>query len=135
MSVSEKISIEVSEQSVAARLEGLAKESPPVTYSDFLEYFGLPRVVNRRTWSDSAVSKYFPEIDAADKRANRPLRTSMVVRKKGEKKTFPGNGYYKSLCEYREISLPITAPEKREVHKAELDRLFDYYRVDAVEPD
>lgn len=125
----------ISENKLAAYLEYLAKETMTVSYSDLQEYSDLPPLSPENRWQNSPLCKHFSALDSADKAAGRPLRTSMVVLKCSGKIPYPGNGYFKSLRKYRGIELPVTASEKREVHKAELDRLFVYYRDKAVESD
>lgn len=115
---------------VAAYLEGLAINGEPVTYSDLLEYFGLPRISKRYLWNLSPMKDIFLALDSADAKAGRPLRATMVVRKDTR---IPGNGYFRSLCGYREILIPESTLEKRELHKGELGRLAGYYRTKGVE--
>lgn len=105
-------------------LEGLAKHGTVVCYTEVAEHFRIPKT---REWKDSPLFILFGHIDQEDINALRPLRTSMVVRKVGEKKTVPSDGYFKKLSYYKNIPIAKTAAEKRRVHGIELEALKKRY--------
>jgi hypothetical protein len=122
-------------KSVGDHLENLARKRKTITYSDLLEAFDLPPVTQDYMWGQSPMPKVFGELDRHDSDNNLPLRTSVVVLKTNLKikSSVPGNGYFKTLCNYRETLLPQSINEKRKAHCEELTRLHKAYPM-ALEP-
>ncbi len=112
---------------VAIYLEDLARRGVLVTYSEILKHFGLPAMTKGHRWSDSELFKLFGQIDKQDIAAGRPLRTSSVVQKKGERKTIPSDGYFTVLCNGQDMPVPRSAPEKQRLHATQLRLLREYY--------
>lgn len=118
-------------ESVANYLANLARNRKTITYSDLLLAFDLPPITQNYRWRQSPMPKAFGLLDAYDIHNRLPLRTSVVVQKSKvkTKSPVPGNGYFKTLCHYRETPLPQSIDEKRKAHNEELVRLHRAYDI------
>lgn len=108
-------------------LEQLAKNGTVVCYSDVDDHFRISFRPSKDDWKDHPLYCLYGSLDNEDMRALRPLRTSMIVKKSGVKKTVPSAGYFKRLSEYRKMPIPKTAPKKREAHARELKAVMEHY--------
>lgn len=108
-------------------LEELARKGKRASYNELLEHFGLRKIDKDRKWKDTEIYQFFGIIESEDQRCYRPLRTSVVVLKKGDKLTVPSAGYFEILSRYRNCDVPVGMREKRALHAAELARLEAYY--------
>lgn len=101
-----------------------AQNGTIVCYSEIDEHFRIPKTYK---WKEHPLFLIYGNIDQEDINAHRPLRTSVIVHKAGEKKTVPSEGYFKKLSYYRNIPIAKTAADKRRVHAAELEALRNFY--------
>jgi hypothetical protein len=101
------------------------------TYTALVQHFGFPALSDEHRWHSSPMPRIFRDLDAEDRRLGHPLRTSVVVLKTKSTRlqSFPGAGYFKTLCAYRGVPFPKSALEKRLLHGAELKLLSKRYQT------
>jgi len=105
-------------------LELMAKAGKVIAYSDLSDHFKFPK---KMPWKDNPLYPLLGDITKADKDARRPLRISIVVKKVGEKKTIPSDGYFRTIAAYRRELIASTASEKRTIHDRELKATLANY--------
>jgi hypothetical protein len=93
-----------------------------VTYSQLCENFVIEMP---KDGSQNKLLYYLlGQIVSEDMATNRPLRTSVIVKKsKSKLPPYPNDGYFVTLCAYRHEPFPKTAAAKREMHRRELNAL------------
>ena len=109
---------------VGAYLEQLASTGMVVAYSDVSDHFRLPK---NMPWLQNPLYKVFGQLINEDINAHRPLRVSIVVQKKKDKKTIPSNSYFATIARIRNMQIPSTQAEKKIIHDTELKATMQFY--------
>lgn len=112
---------------LVAYLEELARRNAtPVTYSDVVRKFRLPKLTE--AWTSHPLARVFENLDAEDHEARRPFRTTLVVQ--AARPGIPGDGYYHSLSQRRGIKA-TSRSARLKAHRNELKALYEYWEATA----
>ena len=99
----------------------VARKRDLITYGALVNRLGLPPLDG--AWAAHPLSKIFEALDQEDANAQRPFRTTVVVK---ESEKTPGGGYYEALERLKGIQAR-NALRKLEVFTRELQALYALY--------
>ena len=102
-------------------LVDVARKRGLITYGALVNALGLPLMDG--AWAAHPLSKIFETLDQEDAKAQRPFRTTVVVK---ESDQTPGGGYYEALDRLKGIQAR-NALRKLEVFTRELKALYALY--------
>ncbi|CAI2307021.1 hypothetical protein [Vibrio parahaemolyticus] len=90
-------------------------------YKTIVERFDLPDLDG--AWSSHPLRDIFLFLDRQDAAANRPFRTSVVIKIKTNS---PGPGYFEALEELKGIADPKTKAAREKLWLSELNKVYSY---------
>lgn len=106
-------------------LVDVARKRGLITYGVLVNELGLPPMDG--AWAAHPLSRIFEALDQEDATAQRPFRTTVVV-KSGDRT--PGGGYYEALERLKGIKA-LNAMSKLEVFMRELQAIYSLHGQEA----
>lgn len=102
----------------------LGPQDGPIIYRDLARQFGYSPP--GKNWSAHPFCQIFAALDQEDTDCQRPFRTVLVV---SQSKGMPGPGFFKTVKQFRNISVPYEEDARREFFRQELECLYQYWRT------
>ena len=90
-------------------------------YGDLITHFGLSEL--NGIWRSHPLCQIFADLDHEDAQANRPFRTSVVI---GRQTNMPGDGFFETLQQLKQINDPVNTEARVAVWLKELKEAHQY---------